>query len=443
VGVSGGRDSVTLLHLLVEAGVPGLVVAHLDHALREASAEDAHFVSDLTARYGVPCVSSRDDVRARARRTRRSLETAARDARYAFFAEAAKRRNLRRVLLGHHADDRVETFLFNLLRGAGARGLGSMRPVSTHQVEGFALEVHRPLLGVWRTEIDAYVAKHALPFREDATNAEAVHTRNRLRHEVLPLLESVMGRDVRRTILRTTEVLGADEEFLSSLLLPTDLEPQLSVAAVRELPLAVQRRVLHAWLRANRVSDIAFEDIEHVRGLLGSSSAKVNLSGGKHARRRAGRLFLEPGATATAGSGCVSSSAMDIPDDLNYAPTHEWLRLDGANATVGITEHAARELRAIAGVTLPQVGMQVLAGEAIGTLHTTVGDREIHAPISGTIVSINEALTATPGLILADPYGAGWIFRMSIEAGEEIEPLESAAQYRDRLGAGGPRTSDL
>jgi glycine cleavage system H protein len=134
---------------------------------------------------------------------------------------------------------------------------------------------------------------------------------------------------------------------------------------------------------------------------------------------------------------------MNLPEELNYSPTDEWLRLDGANATVGITDHAQRELQAIAGVTLPNVGVQVLAADAVGTLHSAAGDRAIHAPISGTIVAVNEGLLATPQKINGDPYGEGWIFRMSIEAGEEIEPLESAAQYRERLGGGGPAVIDL
>lgn len=134
---------------------------------------------------------------------------------------------------------------------------------------------------------------------------------------------------------------------------------------------------------------------------------------------------------------------MNIPEELNYSTTHEWLRLDGANATVGITDYAQREWGTISGVTLPKVGDEVLAAAVVGVLHSATGDREIHAPISGTVVAINEALTGAPGVIQTEPYEGGWIFGMSIEAGEEIEPLESAAQYRERVGGCGPAAMDL
>ena len=290
VGVSGGRDSVALLHWLAAAGTKNLTVCHLDHGLRAESGEDAAFVRKLARALRVECVVAREDVRARAKRTRRSLETAAREARYEFFARVAQERGVTRLVLAHHADDQVETFLFNLLRGSGSGGLAAMRPVSMRG----PLEILRPLLCVWREEIDAYIARDALAFREDASNTDPRHTRNRVRHEIVPMLCAAFGRDVRAAIWRAAELCSAEHEFLADMLTPADIAAELDVRAIRELPPAVQRRVIHAWLRANGVREIAFDDVENVRALLDGPRAKINLSGARHARRRAGRLFLDP-----------------------------------------------------------------------------------------------------------------------------------------------------
>ena len=112
------------------------------------------------------------------------------------------------------------------------------------------------------------------------------------------MLCAAFGRDVRRAIWRAAELCSAEHEFLSGILAPSDAAPVLDVRAIRDLPLAVQRRVLHAWLRANGVRQVAFDDVENVRALLDGSQSKVNLSGARHTRRRAGRLFLDSPAAA-------------------------------------------------------------------------------------------------------------------------------------------------
>jgi tRNA(Ile)-lysidine synthase len=289
IGVSGGRDSVALLHLLATRG-HRLIVCHLDHALRAGSREDALFVEKLAARLDCECIVRKENIAVRAKRMKCSIETAAREARYAFFAKIAKARGVRRVFLAHHADDQVETFLFNLLRGSGAVGLGAMRASSMRG----NLEIVRPLLGVWREEIDAYIAEHRLEFCEDASNADRRHTRNRVRHEIVPMLAQAFGREVRGAVLRSAEILREEDAFLSALPEMAMAEAvQLSATEMRELPVAIQRRVLLAWLRARGVAEIGFDEVERVRSLLAGRIAKVNLPGGKHARRRAGKMFVE------------------------------------------------------------------------------------------------------------------------------------------------------
>ena len=289
IGVSGGRDSVALLHLLATRG-HRLIVCHLDHALRAESREEARFVEKLALGIGCEFVGKRENVATRAKRMKCSIETAAREARYAFFAKVARARGVRRLFLAHHADDQVETFLFNLLRGSGAAGLGAMRASSMRG----DLEVVRPLLGVWREEIDRYVAEQGLAFCEDASNADRRHTRNRVRHEIVPMLTQAFGREVRGALLRSAENLREEDAFLSALPeMAMANERELSVSELRALPVAIQRRVLLAWLRARGIGEIGFEEVERVRSLLVRRVAKVNLPGGRHARRRTGRVFVE------------------------------------------------------------------------------------------------------------------------------------------------------
>lgn len=302
IGVSGGRDSVALLHALKSAGFAKLVVCHLDHGLRgRASTEDAKFVRRLATRWEFPVEIGKVDVAALAKTRKRSLETAAREARHEFLAEQARAHRCRRIFLAHHADDQVETVLHQLFRGSGLAGLGGMAPTSELKVGRTTLEVLRPLLGCWREEIEAYVAANRLPFREDETNASIdFATRNRWRHELLPAIRGSLGRDPRTAIWRLAEIARDEESAIETEIAATFSEitdgDRLNLAPLRKLPVAWQRRILKRWLKARGVPDIGFEVIERVRAILptkGAPAAKVNLPGGGHARRRAGVLFFE------------------------------------------------------------------------------------------------------------------------------------------------------
>jgi tRNA(Ile)-lysidine synthase len=297
IGVSGGRDSIALLHWLVECGYNKLIVCHLNHRLRgRSSRADAIFVQKLAAKYDVALALGAIDVRALAVRTKQSIETAARDARYKFFAQVAKRRRCRTIFLGHHADDLVETFLINLFRGAGPGGLSAMRAVSVRKIDDVKLQIVRPLLGVSREQIDDYVRKHRLKFREDASNKNLAPLRNRVRHRIIPEIEKQLGRNVRGTIWRAATIAAEEENFFEALL-PDKLSKltALAVKPLRAMPIAVQRRMLHEWLRARDVPDLSFDLVERVRALLDLSNrvAKTNLPQDRHVRRRAGQIFIE------------------------------------------------------------------------------------------------------------------------------------------------------
>ncbi len=290
LGVSGGRDSIALLHALVARGYRKLVVCHLNHGLRPEAVGDARFVSRLAKEWKLEREIGKADVAAQAKRAKQSIETAARAARYEFFDAVAKKRGCPRIFLAHHADDQVETFLFHLFRGAGATGLGGMRALHTDLA---GLEVARPLLSVWREEIDRYIVAHELDFREDDSNADVRFTRNRLRLEIIPAISAAFGRDVRRANWRAAEILRREDDFIASLPAAEDDAEELSVADLRDSPVAVQRRTILHWLKARGIPHAGFDEVEAVRDLLAMRVAKVNLPAGWHARRNRGRIFLE------------------------------------------------------------------------------------------------------------------------------------------------------
>lgn len=290
VGVSGGRDSVALLHALVRREYRRLIVCHLEHGLRGRSGRaDAAFVARLAKENGLQYEAASAKVRELAKQGKHSVETAARAARYDFFSEVARRRRCPRIFLGHHADDLVETFLMNLFRGAGGEGLRSMQAVSRQG----NLTIIRPMLSVWRDEIDRYVASHDLKFREDPTNRSLQQTRNRFRHRIIPLLEKEFGREIRKSVWRAATIAAGEEELLASMM--PAISPELSVADLHKQPTALQRRIIRAWLRTHHVSNIDFQLIERVRGLVdpAGATAKTNLPGDRHVRRRAKKIFLE------------------------------------------------------------------------------------------------------------------------------------------------------
>ncbi|WP_376791822.1 tRNA lysidine(34) synthetase TilS [Thermoflexus sp.] len=283
VGVSGGPDSLCLLDVLrdlaSEFGI-ALHVAHLHHGLRGLEADaDAAFVAELAQAWGLPFTIGKEDVRALAAREGVSLEEAARQARYTFLAEVAARVGSRTIAVAHHADDQVETVLMHLLRGSGLAGLRGMRPrMLLTEYHGLlrrppeGLWLVRPLLGVWRREIEAYLQAKGLTPRFDRSNLDLTFFRNRLRHEVLPFLERLNPR-LRETWRRMAEILAADYEFLEGTLRqvwPTVLaseEPErivFDLARWRELPLSLKRMALReaAFRLAHRLRDLGFEHVE-------------------------------------------------------------------------------------------------------------------------------------------------------------------------------------
>ncbi|MDY6918564.1 MAG: tRNA lysidine(34) synthetase TilS [Chloroflexota bacterium] len=217
VGVSGGADSVCLLHVLSslreELNVE-LHVAHLDHMLRGAdSTADAEYVRELARRLSVRCTVQRRDVEAYQRTHHMSLEEAARGVRYDFYCRLADWLGAKRIVLGHTRDDQVETILMHLIRGAGLAGLRGMKPLSQRECEGGPVLLVRPLLEVTRAQTQEYCQAQGLQPRCDASNYSPAFLRNRLRHELMPLLQSY-NHNIQDALLRMAGAAHADYSYI-------------------------------------------------------------------------------------------------------------------------------------------------------------------------------------------------------------------------------------
>ncbi len=212
---SGGMDSSALLHLLAaqsERDGFHLYAAHLHHGIRGEEADrDADFCASLAKRYEIPLFLAHADVPTLAAERGQSVEEAAREARYAFFASLMHKHGIGLLVTAHHADDHLETVLFRMARGTGLQGLcgiSAARPFAN----GFLV---RPLLAFSRSEIEAYREREQLPFVVDSTNGDSAYTRNRIRAEVIPAFERVGG-DLRQSVLRMSHSLAQDADFLQN-----------------------------------------------------------------------------------------------------------------------------------------------------------------------------------------------------------------------------------
>jgi tRNA(Ile)-lysidine synthase len=301
IGVSGGRDSVALLHFLASRGWKKLIVCHLNHGLRgRESGQDATFVRRTAAQLGLACEIHAIQIATQAKRDKLSIETCARAERDAFFQRMSKKHEASFVFLAHHAEDQAETVLGNLCRGTSLHGLSGMALTSTDR-EG--LTKLRPLLEVRREEINGYVRAHDLAYREDSSNASLQHRRNRLRHEALPLLVDICQRDVIEIMVRGARFASRDEAFLRESALRLAQEERLwetdggllITPRLKTAHFAIQARVLRHWLvKTLKLKGIGSHEIEGVVGLLENDSvAKLNLPGGACVRRKAKRLFVE------------------------------------------------------------------------------------------------------------------------------------------------------
>ena len=262
IAVSGGADSMAMLIALNETAPLlkiRLTVAHFNHHIRgKAAAADARFVKQIANKLELPFVIGELDVPKLARRDGISIEMAARKARYDFLARTVRKLKADAIATAHTADDQAETILLKLARGSGPRGLSGI-PRET-RING--VPVIRPLLDVTRAEIEAFLLERKQPWREDKTNRDLSYLRNRVRHEILPLLESNLNPKIRETLVKTADIMREEDQLLDQMArkalskiaapisrrTPGKTKFALNVVKLRKYPLALRRRVISLWL---------------------------------------------------------------------------------------------------------------------------------------------------------------------------------------------------
>lgn len=307
VGVSGGPDSLCLLHVLHTLAPRlklTLTVAHLNHQLRGDEAQaDAEFVQAVARRWHIPAVVKSQNVASLAARRKQSIEETARQVRYAFLWQAAQTSGSTKIAVGHNADDQAETVLMHFLRGSGLLGLRGMQPAvnigrlrlhpdDRPAAAGSPPRLIRPLLETSRTQIEAYCRENDLSPRLDRTNLDTTYFRNRLRHELFPVLES-FNPNIRETLRRTARVVAAEIRLMDQQrhrVWPTVVQTEstghvtFDTQSWRNLPLALKRSTLrHAIERLRReLRDIRFDHIERAIELVetGQRGAQASLPQG-------------------------------------------------------------------------------------------------------------------------------------------------------------------
>lgn len=288
VGVSGGPDSVALLHFLFSLRGEfdlSLHVAHLNHQFRAREAElDARYVELLAQHLGVPCTIETFDIPAFISQKGLSPENGARRVRYNFFDRVSGKIGATKVALGHTADDQTETILMRLIRGSGSEGLMGILPVRDRVIH--------PLIEVTKEEVKAYLKEHNLSSRLDASNLKPIYLRNKIRLKLLPLLAEEYNPSIRATLLRTAQILGQDNDYfkeatreaLRSVLKGREAKKvTLDLNKFRLLHKAIQRRILReaVALVKGDVLNIGMGHIDDILGLIRTKgSARIDLPDG-------------------------------------------------------------------------------------------------------------------------------------------------------------------
>ena len=312
VAVSGGADSVCLIHILAnlqEELKLKLHIAHLNHQLRGAESEaDASYVADLARQLAIPATMEKRDVKGYQARERLSLEEAAREVRYSFLAQVAGAIGAERVAVGHTRDDQIETILMHLIRGSGTRGLRGLQPATLWQSGVDSLTIIRPLLEISHQETENYCHQHRLTPRLDASNLSLSPLRNRIRQQLLPFLESY-NPGVAEALLRTGRIAGDDIDFLDEQVarLWDEVARQekksiiLDKKGFDQLPPTLKRYLLRALVERllGSTKDIEMRHVEEMMSLATKAAGKrLSLPGGLTFSVEYNRYLLTSNLTA-------------------------------------------------------------------------------------------------------------------------------------------------
>ena len=266
--VSGGPDSVALALALRGIGAP-VELAYFDHQTRAGeSREDGEFVRALAGRLGVPFHVSGAPVAEEAADLGRSFEDYARERRYAFLCETAHARGIGFIATGHHADDQAETVLLRLLRGAAGRGLAGIPPEREHE----GVRIIRPLLTMWRTEVLAYLGDCGEPYRTDSSNDSRDYTRNRIRHDLIPLLEREYAKGLRESLVHLATIQHDENDWINlqvraAMATCIDSEGHIVRAIFAALHRALARRLLQGWCEDRGIRELGRRTPEAVEAV--------------------------------------------------------------------------------------------------------------------------------------------------------------------------------
>jgi len=333
VAVSGGPDSVAMLLALAELARSGrlalkLSVAHLNHGLRPNTADaDQAFVENLAARLGLPCFSERADVPAEAEAARLGVEEAARNARRRFLAEAARRAGARKVALGHTADDRAETVLFNILRGTGVEGLAALGPRAPLDADA-GIEIVRPLIASTRREVLEFLEARGQAWREDETNRSDAHTRNRIRRELLPLLRDEFNPKVDEALGRLADQAAEASEVLA------DALDETWRAIARDVPATAATRKRVGETPAPAAIVIDADDFAALRPWMQGAILRRAVE-----RLGGGLKHMSAERTSAAVQALLAKSVagpVDLPDGLAATRRRRAIRIEKDNAERGM-----------------------------------------------------------------------------------------------------------
>jgi tRNA(Ile)-lysidine synthase len=440
VGLSGGADSMALTHALATLAPRlsfSVLAVHLDHGLRADSEADAAFCRDSCARFGIAFGTARADVRARAEREGGGIEEAGRKERHAYLRRVKDAVGAAAIALGHTRDDQAETFLMRLLRGSGSAGLSAMR---AHRGD-----LIRPLLGVGRRDVLAYLAENGLDWREDPSNADPAFLRNRVRHELLPYLEGRFNPAIRETLARTAGLLADEADVLEAEAETLFARASRSVGASVRLdraplmaaPPAVARRTLRRALATSGglrgVSASHVETILAVSRSRTASGRRLPLPGGREALFRFDEIALGPRSSPARpfSRALPVPGRVEVPGGITIVTrtadpetaskeTGEWSAIVAVPRTAGLVVRSRR------------VGDRVrVRGREMSLKRFLMAER-VPADVRGGLPLVASGATVlwVPGLPSAAPTRGGRLVHVSV-LGANRAPLAGRARGKE------------
>ncbi len=333
--LSGGRDSVCLLHVLLRLSVKlsfKLVAIHVHHGLRTEADADEAFCRQLCEDLNIEFLTKRVDTPVRVKAVGESVEEAARNLRYAVFEELVKTGTVQRIALAHHQQDQAETVLLHLLRGSGLTGLCGMKAKRLPYI--------RPLLEVTAAEIDEYIKENDLPHVEDSSNQDTAYRRNHIRHQLLPLLQREYNPEIVKSLAHMAVRLQEEEEYLDRQ--TPEVSEAISIHWLLQYPVNLQKRILRKWLRNHElVQDVQQVHIEQLLELAkGQTGRRISLPKGLTAQKSYDILIIHRTMPCPALQQGFPSFQMEIltleeaakqwesPQQVPALPEEKWLSAD-------------------------------------------------------------------------------------------------------------------